>query len=212
LLERGGVSLKAFVPQLQSTFVKCLSDPARDVRSRAVIALGRLIPQTARVDPLVLDLTGLCSKAESTAIRLSVLEALGVVLQMGGSKATPAALDSAREALLRPLFDEDEAARGAAAKSISRLAWFLDPASATDLALDLLDTSKGSDGAERACGRLLGLGALFHGASQHLLDVRDEAFTVLLQGCRADSEPLNAAAAGYVCFAPVSLNVYISCF
>ena len=32
LLERGGASLKAFVPQLQTTFVKNLNDPMKQVR------------------------------------------------------------------------------------------------------------------------------------------------------------------------------------
>lgn len=31
LLDKGGVGLKAFVPQLQTTFVKSLSDPAKQV-------------------------------------------------------------------------------------------------------------------------------------------------------------------------------------
>jgi HEAT repeat protein len=45
--------LKAFLPQLQSTFVKALSDPTADVRSRAAVALGKLMTLHSRVDPLV---------------------------------------------------------------------------------------------------------------------------------------------------------------
>ena len=43
LLEKGGAGLKAFAPQLQTTFVKSLSDPSKQVRSRAVRALGQVM-------------------------------------------------------------------------------------------------------------------------------------------------------------------------
>jgi|AntAceMinimDraft_12_1070368.scaffolds.fasta_scaffold05872_1 HEAT repeat protein len=56
MIDKGGLALKPFVPQLQTTFVKCLSDPARAVRQRAAAALGRLMTLQPRVDPLVGDL------------------------------------------------------------------------------------------------------------------------------------------------------------
>ena len=56
LLDRGGSGLKAFVPQLQTTFVKALTDPSRGVRGRAALALGRLMPLSTRVDPLLAEL------------------------------------------------------------------------------------------------------------------------------------------------------------
>jgi len=42
LLKRNGVALKAFLPQLQTTFLKATHDEARDVRFRGAEALGKL--------------------------------------------------------------------------------------------------------------------------------------------------------------------------
>jgi hypothetical protein len=184
------------VPQLQTTFVKALNDPAREVRTRGATALGRLMPLSLRVDPLLGELTTLCVKAESTAIKISVLDAIGTVLLVGGNKATAPALDAAKAALTKALFDEDEAVRSSASFSLSRLVWFLEPAAITDTALDLLDAGKGASADwTQVCGKLLGLGAVLQGAGQQLQDVREEAFLALLAGCRDDRSNVNAAAA-----------------
>jgi len=53
LLERGGIGLKAFAPQLQTTFVKLLSDPSKVCRTRAISGLDKLMPLATRVDPLL---------------------------------------------------------------------------------------------------------------------------------------------------------------
>jgi HEAT repeat protein len=56
LISKGGIALKPFLPQLQTTFIKCLQDNTRAVRSRAAWALGKLTGLSTRVDPLVGDL------------------------------------------------------------------------------------------------------------------------------------------------------------
>jgi HEAT repeat protein len=196
LLDKGGASLKAFVPQLQTTFVKALNDPARDVRARGATALGRLMPLSLRVDPLLTELTQLCTRAESTAIKVSVLDAITTVLNMGGNKATPPALEACKSALVKALYEEDDGVRSAAAVSLSKLVWFLDASAVTDTALDLLDSAMGP-GADwtQVCGKILGLGAVLQGAGQQLQDVREEAFLALLSACRDDRSTVNAAAA-----------------
>mmetsp|Transcript_90926 Transcript_90926/g.177994 ORF Transcript_90926/g.177994 Transcript_90926/m.177994 type:complete len:3046 (+) Transcript_90926:19-9156(+) len=196
LLDKGGASLKAFVPQLQTTFVKALNDPAREVRTRGAAALGRLMPLSLRVDPLLTELTQLCLKAESTAIRISVLDAMGTVLLAGGNKATAPALEACKAALLQALSDEDDGIRSSASFSLARLTWFLEPSAVTDTVLDLLDSAKGSAVEwTQVCGKLLGLGAVLQSAGQSLQDIREEAFLALLAGCRDDRSSVNAAAA-----------------
>jgi hypothetical protein len=69
LIDKGGISLKAFAPQLQTTFVKSLSDPSKQVRIRSGIALGKLMGLSTRVDPLLVELTNLCNSTDSNAIR-----------------------------------------------------------------------------------------------------------------------------------------------
>ena len=196
LLDKGGASLKAFVPQLQTTFVKALNDPAREVRTRGAAALGRLMPLSLRVDPLLTELTQLCLKAESTAIKISVLDAMGTVLLAGGNKATAPALEACKAALLQALSDEDDGIRSSASFSLARLTWFLEPSAVTDTVLDLLDSAKGSAVEwTQVCGKLLGLGAVLQSAGQSLQDIREEAFLALLAGCRDDRSSVNAAAA-----------------
>ena len=56
LLSRAGPGLRPFVPQLQTTFVKGLGDPARGVRVAAASNLGALAALSARADALVAEL------------------------------------------------------------------------------------------------------------------------------------------------------------
>lgn len=52
LLDKGGRLLKAFVPQLQTSLVKNLTDASEPARA-ALRALKRLLRLSTRVDPLV---------------------------------------------------------------------------------------------------------------------------------------------------------------
>src|SRR5690606_1352135 len=67
LLEKGGAALRPFVPQLQTTFVKALSDPTKQVRQRGVKALGMLMTLSTRVDPLITELSTQASSADSSS-------------------------------------------------------------------------------------------------------------------------------------------------
>lgn len=75
LLDKGGAGLKAFVPQLQTTFVKSLTDPSKQVSGRSLHDLfpfvlclisyalclipRNVIPITLRrCDPKLLELSG----------------------------------------------------------------------------------------------------------------------------------------------------------
>ncbi|CAM9978455.1 unnamed protein product, partial [Phaeothamnion confervicola] len=56
LLGKGGVALKPFVPQLQTTFVKALADGSAAVRRKGAAALRQLMALGPRVDPLLSEL------------------------------------------------------------------------------------------------------------------------------------------------------------
>lgn len=80
LLIRGGDTLKPFLPQLQTTYVKCLADPSEAVRQRAAESLGTLVRRSARTEPLINELaTGVATNADPAA-RLAMCIALGEVL------------------------------------------------------------------------------------------------------------------------------------
>lgn len=79
--------LRPFIPQLQRTFVKSLSDPTNEtLRLRAAKALGTLIEYQARVDPLVIELVSGVKQASDGGVKTAMLKALLEVVAKAGSK------------------------------------------------------------------------------------------------------------------------------
>lgn len=62
-------SLRPFLPQLQTTFIKSLQDPNRIVRIKSANALGQLIVIQARADQVFIELMAGLKAATETAIR-----------------------------------------------------------------------------------------------------------------------------------------------
>jgi hypothetical protein len=85
LLVKAPLFAKPFIPQLQRTAVKNLSDPANsDVRNQAAVVLGALIPMQPRVDPLVTELIGAANSASDDGVKFATLKALCEVLSRAG--------------------------------------------------------------------------------------------------------------------------------
>ena len=158
ILTRGGPVLRAFVPQFQTTFVKALSDPSRQVRVEAIKALALLMPLSTRVDPLIKELVttslGKGSNAATVetaglvAIQTATLEALAVVLKHGGAKvklaeSIPSSLDAGKALAVT---HEDSGVRESASKVIGYACDLLgaDEANAViqELVIDASDSSK----------------------------------------------------------------------
>ena len=126
ILVKGGPALRAFVPQFQTTFVKALTDPSRQVRVEAIAALGLLMPLSTRVDPLIKELVagslgksagGTDGAGSVVVVQSATLEALAVVLDKGGKKAKlPVSIPSALEASATLIRHSDDSVREAAAK------------------------------------------------------------------------------------------------
>jgi len=130
ILTKGGPALRAFVPQFQTTFVKALSDPSRQVRVEAIKALALLMPLSTRVDPLIKELvttslgkgsnTTTIETAGGVAIQTATLEALAIVLKHGGAKvrlaeSIPSSLNAGKELIVT---HEDDGIRESASKVI----------------------------------------------------------------------------------------------
>ena len=82
LIDRGAILLKPFVPQLQTTFVKALSDPTKDVRQRGYQALSALVGLATRVEPLATELAnGLEASDSEAGVRVAMACALAGVLR-----------------------------------------------------------------------------------------------------------------------------------
>ena len=69
LLGKCGAMLKAFLPQLQTTFIKALNDPNRSVRLKAAAALGKLVVIHMRVEPVFTELHTGIKTTEDASIR-----------------------------------------------------------------------------------------------------------------------------------------------
>lgn len=97
LISKAGAGLKPFVPQLQTTFLKCLSDAAPAVRSAAAANLGELTRLSARLDQLTSDLASNAANATELDTRVAYLQALKGALLASGDKLQPATLGKVRE-------------------------------------------------------------------------------------------------------------------
>lgn len=128
VLQKGGAALKPFLPQLQTTFVKCLQDPAAPVRTRAADCLGSLSALQPRVDPLLGDLlTGAKAAAPATTgVRYAMFRALRRILAAAGQHASPAVVGRAA-AEIPPLLAEpcDDDTRAAGAGALAQAARLL---------------------------------------------------------------------------------------
>jgi len=104
LLVKAPLFAKPFIPQLQRTAVKNLSDPASaEVRNQAAVVLGSLIPMQPRVDPLITELVGVTNSAEDDGVKFAVLKALCEVLSKAGKlvgEAQKTAISSLVEQIL----------------------------------------------------------------------------------------------------------------
>jgi hypothetical protein len=116
LLEKIGVFLKPFIPQLQRTFTKSMADPSSSLlRQRATKALSTLIPLQARIDPLITELvTG--AKSGDDGVRSAMLKGLQeVVTKVGGNMS-----DASRESILA-LMDQTDAQDDNTMETFARL-------------------------------------------------------------------------------------------
>jgi hypothetical protein len=100
LLTKGGIMLKPFIPQLQTTFIKSLQDTTKVIRNHAAESLGKLVKIGAKVDNLVNELqTNIKSvskeiDSQSVGILKSILFALESIVKLVGDKIKKSILES----------------------------------------------------------------------------------------------------------------------
>eukprot|EP00943_MAST-04B_sp_MAST-4B-sp1_P000328 g328.t1 len=86
LLGKAGVKLRAFLPQLQTTFLKNIPDTNHIVRRLSVEALDALLPMITRVDPLVTEVLNGLIAAELTGVKESYATALANIIKVKKEK------------------------------------------------------------------------------------------------------------------------------
>lgn len=107
LIDSSGQGLKPFVPQLQTTFVKCLQDGSSEIRDRAAKNIGPLMKLSTRVDPLVGDLCVQVKSSESIGVKLAVVRALCSIFDCAGEKVSLNVLSAAGESIGATLHETD---------------------------------------------------------------------------------------------------------
>ncbi|XP_072911784.1 stalled ribosome sensor GCN1 [Hemitrygon akajei] len=125
LLSKVGIALKPFLPQLQTTFTKALSDTNRAVRLKAAEALGNLIVIHTKVDPLFTELLNLARNADDSNVRETQLQALRFVIQGAGAKVDGNIRKNLTTWLLGMLGHDEDATRMASAGCLGELCSFL---------------------------------------------------------------------------------------
>eukprot|EP00958_Prasinococcus_capsulatus_P016011 scaffold1761_cov357-Prasinococcus_capsulatus_cf.AAC.17 len=173
MIGKGGLVLKPFVPQLQSTFVKGLQESARTVRTRAAAALGKLMKINARVDPLLKELLkGLSS--EDNAIKESMHLALMHVLKSGPRTISPDIQDKAFEALKQGLQHDNINVKISAAHAFAALGLHR----YDEVSSMILDTAAHTDEKQRL-GALVCVCYLIKLCTESILETQEEVERVL---------------------------------
>lgn len=148
LIAKAGPGLKPFVPQLQTTFLKCLSDTAPPVRSAAAANLGQLTVLSARVDQLTSDLATNAVSAPEADVRIAYLQALRGALLASGPRLAPATLSKVEESLETAFKDAGAMPAGPGTGETMR--------SAVAAAIGAFGGAVGPDGARRSLSMATG--------------------------------------------------------
>jgi hypothetical protein len=179
LLEKGGAALRPFVPQLQTTFVKALSDPTKQVRQRGAKALGMLMTLSTRVDPLITELSTQAASADSSSARATIMEALANVLVTAGSKATAPAIEKAAQLGTSMLGDNDPDVSAAAATCVGTAIAYLDEDALRSSVLRLVDVGAGDQDVVVIAGRLAALTNALETSAEKLAPLHGEILRYL---------------------------------
>ncbi|KAH1259509.1 Protein ILITYHIA [Glycine max] len=160
MIKKGGISLKPFLPQLQTTFVKCLQDSTRTVRSSAALALGKLSGLSTRVDPLVSDLLSSLQGSDG-GVSEAILTALKGVLKHAGKNVSSAVRTRFYSVLKELIHDDDEIVRTYASSILGILTQYLEDVQLTELIQELSSLANSPSWPPRH-GSILTISSLFH--------------------------------------------------
>jgi len=135
LLVKAGKHLKPFIPQLQSTMIKALSDASASVRSRGGLALAELLTEPKRATTVLAELVVLVNSDAATAVRTSALQAMnGICMSTAISgQLAPETLQKNISVGLEHLGSEQDQIRRESAKLIAVNAQHLGEAELSEL-------------------------------------------------------------------------------
>lgn len=126
--------LRPFIPQLQRTFVRSLTDKNDNLRTRAVAALSTLISFQPRVDSLVTELVTGAKTAEDAGVKAAMLKGLLAAVTKAGKNMN----EASKSAIMSLVEDEVQVVSEKAVVSYARLLGALAKIMTTDEAVVML--------------------------------------------------------------------------
>ncbi|CCE64240.1 hypothetical protein TPHA_0H00300 [Tetrapisispora phaffii CBS 4417] len=161
--------LRPFIPQLQRTFVKSLSDPSNEtLRLRAAKALGTLIEYQPRVDPLVIELVTGAKQTDDEGVKTAMLKALLEVVDKASSKLNETSKKNIMDLIEEEVLSSNEKLAVTYAKLIGSLSEIL----STDEARNILKEKVLSSTFENETGKfgILTLNSFLKDAPNHIFE------------------------------------------
>lgn len=190
LLAKVGVHLKAFLPQLQTTFLRALSDSNRSVRLEAAAALSKLVAIHVRVDPLFTELLNGIKKPENeTSVKETMLQALRGVITGAGKKMSEATRKNVTASMISMLTVDEDTSRMSVAGCLGALCEFL-PEDELAPVLDTLVASSSNWVEIHSRGHALAV-ALKNAAERIVTEEwREDIMAAVIRNCGFDRVPV----------------------
>ncbi|KAF8792212.1 eIF-2-alpha kinase activator GCN1 like protein [Argiope bruennichi] len=138
LLAKVGMMLKPFLPQLQTTFLRSLSDGHRAVRLRSATALSYLILVHNKPDTLYNELHNAVKNAEDNSLKETMLHALRCIIKASGDKMSDQVRTSIVSTVTNMLSHPDDSCRVVAAACLGAMCQFLPDNEFDDIAYENL--------------------------------------------------------------------------
>jgi HEAT repeat protein len=190
LLKKGGIMLKPFLPQLQTSFIKALKDPSDLVRKRGGQALTQLTGLNPRVDLLCNELlTGSTTEQETDGVQESMLATLDSVVLCVGKKMKPDLAEKMLATLVAGLDNPNDEVREGIATALGGVAAVV----SIDLVEPVLQASllpPGGDDWQLRHGRVLAIAALLRTPADVIEQNKAEIQEAILQYAEDDTGPV----------------------
>lgn len=164
--------LRPFIPQLQRTFIKSLSDASNEtLRLRAARALGTLIEYQPRVDPLVSELVLGAKNAETSGVKTAMLKALLEVITKAGDKMSQGSKTGILDLVESEILEADDKLAVAYARLVGSLSHILTMEEAIHiLKTKVLNSTSNDVGEDSSKFAILTLNAFLKDAPNHIFE------------------------------------------
>lgn len=170
--------LRPFIPQLQRTFVRLLSDPSNDdLRNRAVEGLGILIKFQPRIDSLIIELISGCKNSDVEEIKLTMLKAILEIVQKAGDKLN----ESSKQNIMNLIEDEFTNVKGKVGLQYAKLLGTLSKILTVEETESIMKTKILTKDPDQYRFAIIGLNAFLKESPAKLVNLLDAIVDFLVQ-------------------------------